>query len=62
MRAGVKEIGEGAFGGCSELISVTLPDSTIKIGLSAFENCYSEGSVVIKGNLDTMGTGLLAIP
>lgn len=37
--AGVKRIGDGAFGGCSALTSLTLPESLTEIGASAFYGC-----------------------
>ena len=36
---GIKEIGNGAFQGCSDLKELTIPDSVKKIGVSAFWNC-----------------------
>ena len=38
----VKEIGDYAFYYCSSLNSVTIPNSVIDIGRSAFENCYAD--------------------
>ena len=36
---GVTEIGEGAFAGCVEMISVTLPSTLISLGAYAFSGC-----------------------
>ena len=36
-----------AFGGCSELTSVTIPDSVTSIGGSVFSSCYGLTSVII---------------
>ena len=39
VKEGVKEICEGDFKGCENLISITLPESLTYIGESAFANC-----------------------
>ncbi len=44
---GVTEIGEGAFGLCSGMTSVTIPDSVTRISGSAFAACSSLTSVTI---------------
>ncbi len=53
----VKEIGWGAFVGCSSLISVTIPDSVSTIGEGAFADCYSLTSVTIPDSVTSIGDG-----
>ena len=43
----VRQIGECAFAGCTNLTSVTIPNSVVMIGNSAFMNCRSLTSVTI---------------
>ena len=42
----VTDIGKYAFLGCSGLTSVEIPTSVIKIGKSAFKNCYNLDIVI----------------
>ena len=42
---GVESIGDYAFSGCVDLVSVTLPESVNTIALNAFSNCHSLESV-----------------
>ena len=50
----VTGIGYEAFLG-SSLTSVTIPDSVISLGDSAFENCYSLTNVVIPDSVTSIG-------
>ena len=47
----VKYIGSGAFSGCTELTSVTIPDGVTSIGMNAFYGCRSLTSVTIPGSV-----------
>ena len=51
----VVSIGDGAFKGCTELRSVTIPDSVTVIGERAFERCLNLQSVVIPGSVTVIG-------
>ena len=46
---------EGAFGGCSGLTSVTLPNSLTSIGYGAFYGCTGLTSVVIPNSVTSIG-------
>ena len=48
----VTTITYGSFRDCSNLLSVTMPDSLISIGASAFRNCENLGSVTLNEGLE----------
>lgn len=52
---GVENIGNFAFGGCNELISVVFPDSVKNIGSSAFYGCSGLTNVVIPDSVTNIG-------
>jgi len=41
LHSDLKRVGWGVFLSCTELKSITIPDSVISIGTSAFDNCTS---------------------
>ena len=53
----VVEIGYAAFGACSNLSSVTIPEGVVTIGDSAFMGCKELKSVTVPGTVKTIGAG-----
>ena len=53
-------IGYGAFGGCSGLTSVTIPNSVTSIGQEAFGGCSGLTSVTIPNSVTSIGVGAFA--
>ncbi len=52
-----KTIGESAFGGCSNLESITLPNSVTSIGNYALSDCSSLKSITIPSGVTCIGRG-----
>jgi len=48
---GGKSIGDYSFNGCTNLESITIPDSITSIGVDAFANCISLTNVYYKGDI-----------
>ena len=46
-----------AFSGCSELTSITIPNSVISIGMSAFANCSGLTSIAIPNSVTSIDFG-----
>ena len=49
---GVKAIPSHAFRGCTELTSITIPDSVTSIGYNAFRNCTGLTSIKFNGTIE----------
>lgn len=54
---GIKEICDGAFTGCSGLVSVKIPNSVTKIGDRAFSGCSGLTSIEIPDSVKAIGHG-----
>ena len=49
---GVEVIADGAFDGCENLVSISLPESVTRIGFYAFLNCESLTSINFSGTVE----------
>jgi hypothetical protein len=57
----VLSLGQGAFGGCAKLTSVTLPNSITKIGSGTFSNCQRLSSIIIPESVTSIETGAFMV-
>ena len=55
IKEGTKWIGDAAFGNCSGLTSIIIPNSVTSIGRSAFYGCSSLTSVTIPNSVTSIG-------
>ena len=55
LEDGVTTVGSMAFWGCSNLVSVDIPESVTSIGWDVFAECTSLTSVYIPGNVTSIG-------
>ena len=53
-------IGNFAFNGCSNLTSITIPNSVTSIGNSAFYNCSSLTSITIPNSVTSIGNSVFS--
>ena len=58
--APVTKIGDGAFGNCEKLTSVTLPDSIVSIGNAAFYGCKNLSGISIPDRVSVIGEDAFA--
>lgn len=58
---GVESIGVGMFSECSNLISVSFPDSLKTIGNYSFSSCNKLSSIVIPESVTSIGSGSFAM-
>ena len=49
-------LGDQAFGNCSNLTTITIPGSVANIGVQAFEDCASLNAVYFMGNAPSLGS------
>ncbi len=54
---GIKSIGDYAFSGFKNMVSVSIPESVTSIGTGAFYNCNTLSSIVIPKSVTSIGSG-----
>ena len=57
----VTKISENAFQNCTDLTSVTIPNSVVSIGKNAFNGCRSLTEVVIPSSVTNIGYGAFSV-
>ena len=55
--AGITQISDGAFSGCTNLTEITIPDTVTAIGSSAFHGCTGLTNAVIPESVTKIGWG-----
>lgn len=55
LPAGITEIGNSMFEGCSELIEVVMPDTVTSVGSYAFSGCKKLEKLVLSQNIESIG-------
>jgi hypothetical protein len=50
----IQTIGDGAFAGCINLVSITIPKNVLTVGVSAFSGCSTLTSITISDTLETI--------
>ncbi len=56
----IEEIGEGAFAGNTDVVSVNIPDSVKKISYAAFENCTALQRISIPSGVEELGNAVFS--
>ncbi len=51
----VTAIGNYAFAGCADLLSVDIPTSVVRVGMYAFSRCYSLKNLVVPKSVSSIG-------
>jgi hypothetical protein len=58
VQYGVTRVGDDAFYGCRDLLSVTIPEGVTSIGISVFSTCPSLTTVIIPTSVTSIGDWL----
>ncbi len=60
IKVGTLSIADGAFAGCTEVTSVTMPDSVIELGADAFAWCLKLTNALLSANISGLKEGTFA--